>query len=487
MRVNDLNNRKAITQSYLRRSEVHSGMPVILEIESTSICNLKCIMCPYPIMGRKNEHMSMSVYQKIIEEGAGFLEFIWLHFFGEPLINPDIYKMIDMAEDAGIRTGMSTNGTRLDEQASAALLDSKLSMLYISLDGATKQTFEKIRVGAKFEKVHANVARFVNMKRARNSEMLVRLQMIHMTSTQNEKDQFDEEWRDQGFDAIDYKPFHYWANQDQSLIQIEEAGPPTPTTGACSEPWIGFAVLADGTAVPCCNDYSAKMPLGDLKTQSLREIWNGAAMMKLRSRFAGEAPDVKGTLCEGCSFPVLGVNDGEPVFSASEARLDVPRWSSSDMPVLSPSDRHLVNLSLKSFPSRIEPGQAIACTVAIENRSPWSLRSSGANPVNIGYHWIDSSGSCVVYNSLRSRLLPELPSGRKRTYPLDVIAPEAAGRYTLRLTPVQEYVAWFDEWDPRNAIECTVEVVASSEQAESPCESSMSHQNEPECQEASPV
>jgi MoaA/NifB/PqqE/SkfB family radical SAM enzyme len=415
--------------------------------------------------------MSMSVYEKIIQEGAGFLEFVWLHFFGEPLINPDIYKMIDMAEDAGIRTGMSTNGTRLDEKASAKLLDSKLSMLYISLDGATKQTFEKIRIGAKFEKVHANVARFAEMKRARNSEMLVRLQMIHMTSTQNEREQFDEEWRDKGFDTIDYKPFHYWANQDESLIQIEEASPPTPT-GACAEPWIGFAILADGTAVPCCNDYSAKIPLGDLKTQSLREVWNGPAMMKLRSRFAGEVPDVKGTLCEGCTFPVLGVQEGQAVFSASDARLDVPRWNASDMPVLSPSDPHLVNISFKSFPSRVEPGQPIACTVAVENRSPWNLRSTGPNPINISYHWIDSNGACVVFDGLRSRLIPELPSGRQRTYPLDVIAPDAPGRYTLRVTPVQEYVAWFDNIDPRNTAQCMVEVevIASREKLERPSE-----------------
>lgn len=458
MRINDLHNRKAIANSYVRRSEIHSGMPMILQIESTSICNLKCVMCPYPIMGRKNEHMSMTVYDRIIQEGAGFLEFIWLHHFGEPLINPDIYKMIDMAEDAGIRTGMSTNGTRLDEKASAALLDSKLSMLYVSLDGATKQTFEKIRVGAKFEKVHANVARFAEMKRARDSELLVRLQMIHMTSTRNEREQFDEEWRDKGFDTIDYKPFHYWANQDQNLIQIDEPSPPTPT-GACAEPWIGFAILADGTAVPCCNDYSGKMPLGDLKTQSLREVWNGPAMMKLRSRFAGAVPDVQGSLCEGCTFPVLLDSDELPTYSASFARLDVPRWNSSDMPVISPSDPHLVNLSLKSAPSKVKPGQPLACTVAVENKSPWKLSSAGNNPVHISYHWLDSTGSYVVFDGMRTRFVPELPSGRQRTYPVDFLAPDVPGRYILQLTLVQEYVAWFDNIDPRNAVQCTVEVV----------------------------
>ena len=210
------------------------------------------------------------------------------------------------------------------------------------------------------------------------------------------------------------------------------------------------------------------MPLGDLKTQSLREIWNGPAMMKLRSRFAGDVPDVQGTLCEGCTFPVLSENPDTPVYSASYGRLDVPRWASSDMPVISPSDPHLVNLSLKSFPSRVEPGQPMACTVAIENKSPWKLGSTGANPVQISYHWLDSSGSYVVFEGVRTRLVPDLPIGRQRTYPVDVIAPDIPGQYTLQLTLVQEYVAWFDNIDPRNAAQCTVEVVAVHQEVEGP-------------------
>jgi hypothetical protein len=68
-------------------------------------------------MGRKNEHMAMSVYEKIIAEGRGHVEFIWLHLFGEPLLNPNIYAMIDIAEESGIRVGLSTNVTPLTERA----------------------------------------------------------------------------------------------------------------------------------------------------------------------------------------------------------------------------------------------------------------------------------------------------------------------------------------------------------------------------------
>ena len=463
MRVNSQQNRKGLGRSYIDRSEVSSGMPVVLTVESTSICNLKCIMCPYPSMGRKNEHMSMTVYEKIVEEGAGFVEFMWLHLFGEPLINPDIYKMIDMAEDAGIRTGISTNATRLDEKASAALLDSKLSLLLLCLDGATKQTFEKIRVGAKFEKVHRNIARFAEMKCARNSELKASLQMIHMTDTQNEKQRFEEEWRDKGFDTIIYKPFNYWANQDSSLIQIGEPSPPR-RSGACSEPWIGFTVLADGTVTPCCNDYAGKMPLGDLKTQSLREVWNGPEMMRLRRRFAGDVPDLGGTICQDCPFPIISTGEAEMGaggFNAAESRLSEYLGTVQEMPRLDPSDPHLVTTTISLFPDRVRSAEAIACEVKIANRSPWTLRSTGSTPIHLSYHWLDTNGSYIVFDGLRTRLLPELPSGRERTYHADVIAPDVPGKFVLQVSLVQEQVAWFENWDPRNSDTRTIEVQGS--------------------------
>lgn len=70
----------------------------------------------------------MPLYERFIDEGRWYVEFIWLHLFGEPLLNPKIYSMIDLAEEAGI------NATRLTEQASYALLKSRLSLLILCLD-----------------------------------------------------------------------------------------------------------------------------------------------------------------------------------------------------------------------------------------------------------------------------------------------------------------------------------------------------------------
>ncbi len=464
MRINSLQNRALLGDSYLQRSEVSRGMPVYLVIESTSICNLKCIMCPYPSMGRVNENMSMTVYEKIVAEGAGFVEFMWLHFFGEPLINKNIYRMIDMAEEAGIRTGISTNATLMDEKACRAILDSKLSILLLCLDGATKETFEGIRLGARFEKVSANIARFGEMKRARNSDLKVALQMIDMDANHSEKDLFLKQWRGHGFDSVTVKDFHVWANQDEQLIQITQSQPPTPS-GLCYEPWIGFTVLADGTVVPCCNDYGGKMPLGDLKTQSLAEVWNGEPMRDLRRRFLGEKPDLDGTICEKCPYATsspLEAQTGSGPFDPVRQQFGLYLMGAEPMPRLDSPDRQLVDIRVTPPNSAISAGQAFPCEVTVRNHSPYTMSSSGGTPVNLSYHWVEIDGPGVVHDGERTALMPELSANGERTYDLRVVAPTGPGEYALLVTLVQEQVAWFEEWDPRNAALCMVRVIAST-------------------------
>ena len=460
MRVNSQQNRMALGQSYARESEISDGLPVYLVVESTSICNLKCIMCPYPSMGRKNEHMKMTLYEKLLAEAAGSVEFMWLHLFGEPLLNPNIYKMIDMAEGVGIRTGISTNATRLDEQAASALLDSKLSLLLLCLDGTKPETYERIRVGAKFETVRDNIARFAEMKRARKTPLTATLQMIHMTANEAERQSFEDEWRDKGFEAILYKSFNPWANQDEKLIQIEEKLAP-PSSGMCSEPWIGCTILADGTVVPCCNDYSAKIPLGNLRIQSLREIWNGEEMRKLRRRFIGSAPNLAGTICQDCPYPVASVWDaerGSGTFDPITEQLRAYVLTTEKMPPLDPALPHVVDMRIKERTFETISRQRFACEVVITNRSPWTLRSSGDTPVHLSYHWLDANGACVVYDGIRTRIVPDLASGAEGAYAAQILAPNASGRYVLQLSLVQEHVAWLDSWDSDNSDVCVVEV-----------------------------
>src|SRR2546427_13086427 len=91
---------------YFRRKAVLSGGPIEISLESTAKCNLYCPMCPRHIYTFDNESMDLNLYRKIVEDCKDYVEFIWPYGIGEPMIHPNIFDMIRITREAGIRTGM---------------------------------------------------------------------------------------------------------------------------------------------------------------------------------------------------------------------------------------------------------------------------------------------------------------------------------------------------------------------------------------------
>ena len=135
-------------------------MPIRLWIEATSTCSLACVMCPNKNLTRDQlGFMDFDVFKKIVDEAKNFVFDVHLLHRGESLAHPDFFRMIRYAHDAGIVTRFHTNGTLLTEEKSRLLLDSGIDQFAFSFDGFTAEAYEKIRVGAKFEKTVGNIIR----------------------------------------------------------------------------------------------------------------------------------------------------------------------------------------------------------------------------------------------------------------------------------------------------------------------------------------
>ncbi|MCH8854634.1 MAG: radical SAM protein, partial [Planctomycetes bacterium] len=128
------------------------GVPFEYTIEVTSRCNLTCPMCPREIAPQLGERdMDIDTFRRVLERIRHAASFIWLAGLGEPMMNKHFFEMIELCQQAGIVTGASTNGTFLTPKAQQRLLDSGLDLLIISFDGADKESYEKVRVGADFD------------------------------------------------------------------------------------------------------------------------------------------------------------------------------------------------------------------------------------------------------------------------------------------------------------------------------------------------
>lgn len=113
------------------------------------------------------------------------------------------------------------------------------------------------------------------------------------------------------------------------------------------------------------------------------------------------------------------------------------------------------------LPPRLVPGQHHILQLQLRNRGTAPLRSSGDEPVQLASRWFDATGSFVEHGP-RTRLWPALWPGRSRALELMISAPRAPGRYELRVTPVRENVAWFDDMHPQNALRGSCEIAAAA-------------------------
>jgi radical SAM protein with 4Fe4S-binding SPASM domain len=306
-------------RAYFARSLTVDALPACVVIESTNRCNLDCVMCPRSTMTRRIGAMDTALFRRVIDQLAGGTEFIYLHFFGEPLLNQRIFELIDYASGKGVTVAMSTNATLLDEPASEALLASRLGLLILSVDSLERTTYESIRRGGDFDRVLANVHRFIE-RFARDSatSLSVAVQMIRMTTNADEAARFASSFGGiPGMYPV-LKPLDDYAGQ---YFGAEALGAPRcKGTGAhvCSEPWKTMVIGHDGTVVPCHNDYDYKCVLGDLNEQSVEDVWNGEAMRAFR-RMHVEGGRAKSPLCSGCSAAEESLTHGISLLSRFRA------------------------------------------------------------------------------------------------------------------------------------------------------------------------
>jgi MoaA/NifB/PqqE/SkfB family radical SAM enzyme len=163
--------------------------PRNLIIESTAVCNLKCVMCPHAIGAVvRPKHFPDEYVDKI----AGFLQgakSIQLHGIGEPLLSPSFWKLLALLRGGDCWSGMNTNLALLSEGMADRLVRSNLTEVNVSVDAATPETYWKIR-GVDFGRLTANVKLLVARKRKQASPLSIAVNMTLMRENYLEVEQF---------------------------------------------------------------------------------------------------------------------------------------------------------------------------------------------------------------------------------------------------------------------------------------------------------
>ncbi len=287
-------NRLNIFKDFRRRKTYLSGLPIEIGIELTNKCNLDCPFCAREEMTRPEGHMSFDLYKKIVDEVKSYAEMIYLHGDGEPFLHKHIYDAISYAKKNHLKVGVSTNGTTLNNKNAMMLIESNIDYLIIAIDGITKDTYEKLRLNAKFEHVTKNVKNFLKLNRESGSNIFTIIQFIEMDENRHEIKEFCEYWKQHKPNVMRIKPY----------VDLLKHNRKTEFKLPCFYIWRQTMIDWDGTVFPCCVDTNSKHKLGNIKEKSLREIWNSSHISNMRKKhIEGRMKEID--ICKTCDMPML--------------------------------------------------------------------------------------------------------------------------------------------------------------------------------------
>lgn len=278
--------------------------------------------------------MPFWLFEKIAAEAFPFTKYLALSCLSEPLMTADFVNRLDIVGEYGVPfSEIITNGALLTEKIISKMLDVPITRLGISLDGATAETYESIRIGSSFDKVISNIRLFNKMKIDRGSDF-PHLRLLHVISETNihefpallaQAESLDAQSVD--FRTITPIPNAQFqvANSKWFWNKIRKCGESlsewTQKTGVeklgilryqaeeielfdengeklfCRRPWTDLAIHANGDAHPCMT--WSRGPAGNFAHESFDQIWNGEALEMIRREFLEKKP---GLDCQYCTI-----------------------------------------------------------------------------------------------------------------------------------------------------------------------------------------
>jgi MoaA/NifB/PqqE/SkfB family radical SAM enzyme len=283
---------KLVRRLLARTGRDRAPLPEIIQVEATNLCNARCVFCPRDLMERQQGVMDMGLYRKILDDTAALrIPSVRLHNYGESLIDRQLVEKIRYAKSAGIReVGLISNGSLLTEDLARAIVDAGLDALNISVDAAGKETFERTRVGLKYDRVMENIEGLVRVRRERGARRpKLILSFVRQDNSADER-AFIETWS-RVADKVHVTDLHNWAGTLHARSDVRFP---------CYRPWLTFTVLWDGRVSLCCADFDGKVILGDLRVQTIAEVWNGDRFLAARRAHLDHGgPEI----CHACDLP----------------------------------------------------------------------------------------------------------------------------------------------------------------------------------------
>jgi radical SAM protein with 4Fe4S-binding SPASM domain len=291
------------------------GLPPVIHIEPTNICNLKCPLCPTgsQSLKRTKGFMTLETCKRIIDELGETLMAAYFFSFGEPFMNKNLPEMIKLCSDRDILTITSTNGHFFQTMDDALrIVDSGLKMMIIALDGSTQSIYQSYRIGGDIEKVERFASLMEEAKVRRNSDFPYTAARCVVTSAN--KDDLPNIERlavNLGVNMFATKTLGCLVGTDKfgtfepsekkwKRFEYARYSGKSGRSLQCIFPFRQPYVFWDGTVVGCEYDHDHEAAFGKIGEQRFKDLWNGPSALALRRSIRKNLN--RAAFCRRCPF-----------------------------------------------------------------------------------------------------------------------------------------------------------------------------------------
>jgi MoaA/NifB/PqqE/SkfB family radical SAM enzyme len=266
--------------------------------------------------------MSQHTYREVVDDIQGHAKLIALWNFGEPFLNPEIFDMIRYAEDRSIPVRVSTNSTFLEDKDVENIFASNLSSIIVCLDGASKATHERYRIGSDFDAVKAGIERLGHRRHALGrTKPFIRLQFLVFSYNESEIESMIDLAESMRVDQLALKNVSlgswvkehlrgrmarkmlpkgekyrkYRVDEERVELKIQDQ--------TCSWAYENGVVLANGDVTTCCYDSNGDHVFANVQRDGgLMKILQSEKMREVRAQIVSrELP-----LCGTCQYSDYG-------------------------------------------------------------------------------------------------------------------------------------------------------------------------------------
>lgn len=351
---------------------MESLVPAVdVTLDVTNKCPLKCIQCRKTYFETFDEQQDMNfpLFEKIAKEVFPYARSVSLSSAGEPLMTRNFMDAVELSRQYGLDVSFITSGMHLDHNRAEKLVELGVSRVEFSIDGASAEVYNKIRIGSNYDKVIKNISYLNEVKRRKQSNApLMRFNFVLMKSNIHELPDLIRLAHRLGIEEVQTQHMVVFIDQlkDEALIFDKERSnryvteakslaerygirfyhPPLFTVGtkedrrpestidpqdgkiwvkaddfdfervthpnvpdgmlACTDPWRKIFIDWRGMVYPCC--VWKEDPLGDLTKNTFVEVWNSEPYRNLRR---GLTAGPLGKSCASCSVITGGDVDSE--------------------------------------------------------------------------------------------------------------------------------------------------------------------------------